>query len=289
MRFGSLCLASLVGAAGPAISSTSASSTRSIGPRAGPSAPSGKRPSVVTTSATRSSKPLRRSAGPAYAKTRSARVLPINRVEDDGVGRAAKTAEGLLMQPRTPVLARLRVAHHRVLAVVDLALLARSGLDPWMGLGAPLIAQLAHEPLHARVAAWEAVVVDHVLPDRHHRAALRHGLLDPLAVGLAGARLRTAPGRRRPGRGVGRRLLGRFCRTGLPPPTRGAHVAARRLQVRTRRLAADPGLHLDAPKRPPRGGQGTEPARVSRCPRRLPSGRETTASAPRQRPGHSLR
>ena len=64
-----------------------------------------------------------------------------------------------------------RVAHHGPAAVIDLCLLAGSGDDHHAGFGSLRAAQLAHEALHALVAAGEAVLIDQVLPDRYRVAA----------------------------------------------------------------------------------------------------------------------
>jgi hypothetical protein len=182
------------------------------------------------------------------------------RLPGEQADRLAAVAERHHEQPRAAVLARLGMPHHRAVAVVDLRLLAGPGLDYGMRLARRLGAPLRHEAPHARVAGREAVVVDQVLPDRHGRAAAAQRLLDPLAVGLAGARLRATAGRRWPDRvgghlygrfcrrpGVGGRLFGRFWRR-VPPATRRSHRDPRRAEVATRRLATHAGGLFDAPK-----------------------------------------
>ena len=101
-------------------------------------------------------------------------------------------------EPRPSVLARLRMADHRPLAVVDLGFLARRGGDDDARLrrrGAP---ELPDEAADTRIARGEADLVDEVLPDRHRIAAEPHGRFDALAMRLArtarGARA-TAPSR----------------------------------------------------------------------------------------------
>src|SRR5207253_320588 len=113
-------------------------------------------------------------------------------VEDHDARRAAETAKGLLVQlgpraragapreqpdrlaaaarrqheePRAAVLATLRVAHHRPLAVVDLTLFAGRREDARVRLRRGRALGLAHEAPDAGVARGEAMVVDQVLPD----------------------------------------------------------------------------------------------------------------------------
>ena len=62
-----------------------------------------------------------------------------------------------------------RVAHHRALAVVDLAFFAGRGRDDDARLRRRRAAQRHDEAADARVPRGEAVVVDQVLPDRHRR------------------------------------------------------------------------------------------------------------------------
>jgi len=67
----------------------------------------------------------------------------------------AAVAQGEDEPPRAAILARVRVAHHRAVAVVDLAFLARRGDDERMRIGGPRPAQAAHEAAHAGVLAWD--------------------------------------------------------------------------------------------------------------------------------------
>src|ERR1019366_526007 len=89
-------------------------------------------------------------------------------------------------QPGAPVLAALGIAHHGTGTVINLRLLAGRGDDydaSFRGLGS---APLAHEALHALVAAGEAVLGDQVLPDGPRIAAAADPQLDGLPVRLPG-------------------------------------------------------------------------------------------------------
>ena len=68
-------------------------------------------------------------------------------------------------QPRTTVLASVRVAHHGAGAVIDLGF-ARRGLNHGPRFRFRCSAQLAYKPLDALVTDSETVTVDQVLPDR---------------------------------------------------------------------------------------------------------------------------
>jgi len=98
-----------------------------------------------------------------------------------------RVAEGEYGQACPAVLAALRITHHRPVAIVDLALLARGRRDDRARLddGAT---QLLHESPHTRVAIRKAVRVDEILPDRHCVAPTADRLDDQLAVRLARAR-----------------------------------------------------------------------------------------------------
>src|SRR5206468_12600739 len=99
-------------------------------------------------------------------------------------------------EARPAVLPRLRMADHRAVAVVDLALLAGRRLDDGVGIGDGGTPELAYEAHDTRVAGGKAVAVDEVLPDGHRVAPARQGRRDQLAVGLAPARHRAVPGGR---------------------------------------------------------------------------------------------
>ncbi len=141
-------------------------------------------------------------------------------------------------EARAPILAGLRVAHHRAVAVVHLAFLAGRGGDDDARLRRRRAAERDHEASHAGVARGEAMVIDEVLPDRHGVAPAMQGFGDQLAVGLAGTRRRRALGhstdaevgghrrrdncRFRRGRVGGHpRPNGRFCRAEV-----GGHLSA---------------------------------------------------------------
>ncbi len=109
--------------------------------------------------------------------------------------RFARVAQRQDEEPRAPVLARLRIADHRALAVVDLAFLAGRRRDDDARLGRR--ASRAACTTKRRTLAYrarEAVVVDQVLPDRHRVAPAAERLDDQLAIRLAGARARRARG-----------------------------------------------------------------------------------------------
>ena len=179
--------------------------------------------------------------------------------------RFARVAERQDEEPRASVLARRGIAHHRALAVVDLAFFAGRGRDDDARLGGRRAAQLRDEAADARVARGEAVVVDEVLPDRHRVAAARQRLGDQLAIRLAGARARGAARRWRTHevgghlRGVIAGFAPRSVDTsaemagfavdslGRPRPRTGD---AGGLQIAAGRLATDAGRLLDAPERP---------------------------------------
>ena len=87
--------------------------------------------------------------------------------------RFARVAERQDEEPRAPVLAGVRMAHHRAVAVIDLAFLAGRRGDDDARLGRATCPERHDEAADARVAGGEAVVVDEVLPDRHGVAATR--------------------------------------------------------------------------------------------------------------------
>ena len=78
--------------------------------------------------------------------------------ERQQTNRLATAAQRHHEQPGAPVLAALGIAHHRAGAVIDLRFLAGRGDDHDAGFGRLRSAQLAHEALHALVAAGEAVL-----------------------------------------------------------------------------------------------------------------------------------
>ena len=154
-------------------------------------------------------------------------------------------------QPRAPVLAGLRIAHHRSGAVVHLSFFARSGFNHDAGFGHGRPEQLPHEPLYAGIASRKTVAVHQVLPDGHRVATLRQFGFNDLPVGFAGARrwaaarwLRCLFGRR-----VGGHLYGRFWR--IPsPPARRTHRDSRSPEICPGGFAAKMRRFLNAPQRP---------------------------------------
>ena len=107
--------------------------------------------------------------------------------------RFARVAERQDEEARAPVLAGLRVPHHRPVAVIDLAFFAGRGGDDDARLGrrrAPR--SVCDEAPHARIPRGEAVAIDQVLPDRHRVAATPERLDDQLSIRLARARTRRA-------------------------------------------------------------------------------------------------
>ncbi len=112
--------------------------------------------------------------------------------EGQQANRLATTAQGQDEQPGAPILVGLGIAHHRTRAVIHLCLLAGSGDDHHAGFGRLGAAQLAHEALHALVAAGETVLVDQVLPDRHGIAAAAESQFDGFPIRGAGTGAGTA-------------------------------------------------------------------------------------------------
>jgi len=94
-------------------------------------------------------------------------------------------------QPRAPILARLRVAHHRAGAIIDLRFLTRRGLNDHARFWRRRSAQLPHEPFDAGVSFAEAVAVHQILPNGHGIPALCQFRFDELAERFARARRRS--------------------------------------------------------------------------------------------------
>ena len=150
--------------------------------------------SGVSTPSRRLSSTTTRVAPPSRRNAFSCSSAQIRELERNTSRRTdfAAVAQRQHEQPRAPVLAGLRVAHHRAVAVIDLRFFAGRGLDHHASFRRWRSAQLADEALDAVVAAGEAVVVHQVLPDGHGVAAARQRQLDDFAVRLAGAGRRTA-------------------------------------------------------------------------------------------------
>src|SRR5450432_405059 len=175
---------------------------------------------------------------------------------------------------RPSVLPRRCVPHHRSLAVVDLAFLARLSDDGRVGLGHFLSAQLDREEPDAVVAGRETMVRHQILVDRHRVPTQPQALLDQIPVRFAGTRRRSPTRLPRctvgdhPLRGgrfwifkVGDHLPrgGRFCRLcprirhrwpPRDPPTGPPNRDSRRMQIRASGLATDAQLAFNSPQRP---------------------------------------
>src|ERR1700734_1924993 len=89
-------------------------------------------------------------------------------------------------EPRAPILARLRVAHHRPGAIIDLRFFTRGRLNDDARFRRGRSAELPHEALDAGVSFAEAVAVHQVLPNGHGVPAFGQLSFDELPVGLAG-------------------------------------------------------------------------------------------------------
>ena len=90
-------------------------------------------------------------------------------------------------QPRAPILARLRVAHHRAGPIIDLRFLTRGRLNHHARFRRGRSAQLPHEAFDAGVFFGEAVAVHQILPNGHSVPALGQLSFDELPVRFAGA------------------------------------------------------------------------------------------------------
>ena len=168
-------------------------------------------------------------------------------VENDQAGTAAKAAERRLMQlgpdagtgsenqqpdrfaaiaqrqdkqSGPPVFARLRIAHHRACAVIDLGFFSRCRDDDSGRLRLLYSAQFASKALHALITAIEAILGDQILPDRHGIAASAQTQFDGFPKWFTSAgrwvrcgQLKRRFFRKRPYKVGGHPgLIGRFCR-----------------------------------------------------------------------------
>src|SRR5579871_6666343 len=104
------------------------------------------------------------------------------RSEGEQSNRFAAVTQRHHEQPRAPVFACLRIAHHRTGPVFDLALFADPSFDNDRSFGRVSPAQTAHEPLDALIAAREPVGVQQILPDAHSVSAPAQLLSYPLAI-----------------------------------------------------------------------------------------------------------
>src|SRR6516165_11140038 len=98
----------------------------------------------------------------------------------------AAVAECQYEQPRSAILAALRVTYHRTGPIIDLGLFSDGSEDDPHGLWRLGSAHLANKTLHGLVTVGKAVIGDQVLPDGHGIPATTESLLDQLAVRLAG-------------------------------------------------------------------------------------------------------
>ena len=93
-----------------------------------------------------------------------------------------------------PVLAGVRIANHRTLAVIDLSLFTGRGFDDRTSFWLRGALQFPDEAPNALIAAGEAAEIHQVLPDAHGVAALGESDFDRVAVGCTGAGRGTAAG-----------------------------------------------------------------------------------------------
>lgn len=106
-------------------------------------------------------------------------------MEGDQADAFAAVAEREYEEAGAPVAVRLRIAHQRARAVVDLRFFTGRRLDDGAGFRGWCSATLADEAFDALVAAREAVIVDQILVDGLGVAALAQRQFDEVAVGLA--------------------------------------------------------------------------------------------------------
>ncbi len=223
--------------------------------------------------------------------------------------RLARVAERQHEEPRAPVLARLAVADHRPVAVVDLGFLAGRGRDHDARLGRRAATQLRPRSAgRSRSGQRKPWSIDQVLPDRH-RVAPASTAPPRSPRGTARTHSRSGPdpaadapddppesvdtspemaGFDGPGSVDTPPANGRFCRpTSTDAPTCGL-VGGR---PRPRTSARPPsGTRSPSPggrPSPPRSASATSPAApaprpvvASRRSRRCPSRRRNTTPAP---------
>src|ERR1700747_72024 len=119
--------------------------------------------SGTSTPSRRLSRTTMRVAPPSRRKARSCSSAQIRELE-----RKVSRRTDLRLhheQPGAPILAALWIAHHGAGAVINLRLLAGRGDDHNAGFGGLRSTPLAHEALHALVAAGKVVLGNQVLPD----------------------------------------------------------------------------------------------------------------------------
>src|SRR6266700_1651659 len=149
----------------------------------------------------------RRTAKPAKCLLVKLSPHPRTRSEGQQANTLATTTQRHYKQPRAPILATIRSAHHRPRAVINLGLFARPRLDDHSRFRRRGTAQIAHESPHALVTTREPVAVDKILPDSHRVPATLQLQRDQFTVSFAAAR-RSAT--RFPGQKAGDHLYGRF-------------------------------------------------------------------------------
>ena len=191
------------------------------------------------------------------------RARPLHQ-QPDGLARVAQRQDE---EPCPPVLSRVRVTDHRSLAVIDLCLLPRGRGDDHAGLDGGLLPNGRDEAPYARIARWEAMVIDQVLPDGHGVAPPAERFDDQLTVGFTGARPRRSTwtsaghggGVTHAGRGRWRRVGGHLRGNGRfwtsRRPATAPHPQAGRLQIAAGGLTPDPGGLFDPPQRPAEASQ----------------------------------
>src|SRR6266496_2090060 len=125
--------------------------------------------SGTSTPSRRLSSTTMRVAPPSRRKARSCNSAQMRELE-----RKVSRRTDLRLQPSVITNSRVRryfrlsgSRDHRTSAIIDLRLLAGGGDDDDARFGGLEAAPLAHEALHALVAAGEAELGNQVLPDRH--------------------------------------------------------------------------------------------------------------------------
>src|ERR1051326_3269128 len=108
--------------------------------------------------------------------------------------RLAAVAQRHHEHPGSPVFARGWVAHHRPLAVIDLALFAGGCFDHHTSFWRLAPAELADETLHALIRPGKAVAIHQIPPNRLGIATATHGRFDRVSIRFASADRRTATG-----------------------------------------------------------------------------------------------
>jgi len=101
-----------------------------------------------------------------------------------GFNRTCATAERQDEETGAPVLARLRMARHGVVAVIDLGFFTVRRGNDHARLQRRRVSEDGHEAAHAQIPGGEALVVDEVLPDGHGVAASPERLNDQLRTQL---------------------------------------------------------------------------------------------------------